>query len=334
MPEKSGYLVRVETGLGSVLLDRHLLPVEALDFQNELRYEMQGGRKRWTIDRPITIPEEECLGMVTEGEVLYVFDAAARYYRFFKRRRFTELFIVHEVEDTKNLTEQETKRYKGILDRFVFAYRAFTGDVSVRMPNDLVGDYPVIRAGTHEYSDQELQAPEPERITTLPPIDIGVEVLPLGFNIHEIKQPAVDPERTGPLMSAFLASGDSVPDAYSLLVKALEELKIANDYRYALLLGFFSIEQVITDLLRHIKESAGISNKTLKEYEGEVGMSYKINVELPLVFKPDHPVRQLIPDLKNANSIRNKVVHEGRKVTYDEAEAVITAADKLIKALR
>lgn len=61
-------------------------------------------------------------------------------------------------------------------------------------------------------------------------------------------------------------------------------------------------------------------------------MSYKINVELPMVFQPNHPIRQLIPDLKAANSIRNKVVHEGRKVTYEEAGAVITAADKLIKA--
>jgi hypothetical protein len=62
-------------------------------------------------------------------------------------------------------------------------------------------------------------------------------------------------------------------------------------------------------------------------------MSYKINVELPLAFEPNHPIRQLIPDLKTANSIRNKVVHEGRKVTYEEAGSIITVADKLIKAL-
>ena len=334
MPEHTGYLVRVEGRFGSVLLYRYLQPVEALDFQNELRHEMQDGKNKWKIDRAITIPEEKCIGMTGDGEVLYVFEGAAQYYRFFRKRRFTELFIVHDVQDSENLTDEEKKRYEVILDQFIFAYRAFTGDVSVRMPNDLVGDYPVIRAGIHEYSEQELQMPELQRITILPNMTIGVEALPLGFNLHEIKPPAVDPERAGPLMSAFLASGDSVPDAQSLLVKALEVLKIANDCRYALLLGFFSIELVVTDLLRHVKEKAGISNNTLKQYESEVGMSYKINVELPLVFEPNHPVRQLIPDLKTANSIRNKVVHEGRKVTYEEAGAVITAADKLIKALR
>ena len=231
MPEHTGYLVRVEDRFGSVLLYRYLQPVEALDFQNELRQEMQDLKNKWTIDRPITIPEEKCIGMASEGEVLYVFEGAAHYYRFFKKRKFTELFIVHDVQDTENLNDEEKKRYEGILDQFIFAYRAFTGDVSVRMPNDLVGDYPVIRAGVHDYSEEELQMPEPQRITTLPNMNIGVEALPLGFNLHEIKPPAVDPERAGPLMSAFLVSGDSVPDAQSLLVKALEELKIANDYR-------------------------------------------------------------------------------------------------------
>lgn len=72
-------------------------------------------------------------------------------------------------------------------------------------------------------------------------------------------------------MSKFLASGDSVPEAHSLLVKALEELKIANDYNYALLLGFFSIELVVSDVLHHVKEKAGISNNTLKQYESEYG---------------------------------------------------------------
>jgi hypothetical protein len=40
MPEHTGYLVRVQGGSGSVLLYRHLQPVEALDFQNQLRQEI------------------------------------------------------------------------------------------------------------------------------------------------------------------------------------------------------------------------------------------------------------------------------------------------------
>jgi hypothetical protein len=36
------------------------------------------------------------------------------------------------------------------------AYRGFSGDVSVRMPNDLIGDSPMICAGLHEYAEEEL----------------------------------------------------------------------------------------------------------------------------------------------------------------------------------
>src|ERR1035437_8601981 len=133
MPEHTGYLVRVEDKLGSVLLYRYLQPVEALDFQNELRHEMLDGKNKWTIDRPITIPEEKCIGMESEGEALYVFEGAAQYYRFFRKRKFTELFIVHDVQNTENLTDEEKKRFEGILDQFIFAYSAFTGDVSVRI---------------------------------------------------------------------------------------------------------------------------------------------------------------------------------------------------------
>src|ERR1035437_3095034 len=183
------------------------------------------------------------------------------------------------------------------------ADRAFTGDVTVRMPNDLGGDYPVIRVGVHEYTEEDLQVPERERITNLREIGVRIEGLPLGANPHTLKRPAIDPNRAGPLISAFLASGDSIPEPQALLIKATEELKIAQDYRYALLLAFFSIEQVITDFLEDIKRSAGILDKMIKQYRGEIGISYKINVELPLVLRPDDRVRQLIPDLDRANGL-------------------------------
>ena len=51
-----------------------------------------------------------------------------------------------------------------------------------------------------------------------------------------------------------------------------------------------AIELVITDVLRQVMERAGISNNTLKQFEGEVGISYKINIELPLVrAEPSRP---------------------------------------------
>jgi hypothetical protein len=118
------------------------------------------------------------------------------------------------------------------------------------------------------------------------------------------------------------------------LIQALEALKISEDYRHALLLAFFSIEQVITETLEDIKKKAGIPEKTIKNFRaGEFGISYRINIELPLVFPPDSPVRKLIPDLDKANGYRNAVVHKRRDPAYQKAAFVIKTGDRLIKAL-
>jgi hypothetical protein len=118
------------------------------------------------------------------------------------------------------------------------------------------------------------------------------------------------------------------------LIQAFEALKISQDYRHALLLAFFSIEQVVTETLEDIKKKAGIPEKTVKNFRaGEFGISYRINIELPLVFPPESLVRKLIPDLDKANGYRNGVVHKQRDPTYEEATFVIKTGDRLIKAL-
>jgi hypothetical protein len=333
MPERTGYLMRFGDKMGSVLLYRHLKPVEALDFSNSIARTEHERKVQWTLQRPITMADEHNIAREREGELIYVFEDGVQYYRVFKPRNFTELFIVHEVEDTANLTDEEKLRHELVLDRFLMAYRAFTGDVSVRMPNDLAGDYPFIRTGIHEYTEEELRVPEHARITNLRELGVRIEGVPLGINPHVLKPPAVDVERTGPLIQRFLASGESIPEPQAMLIKAVEELKIGQDYRYALLLAFFSLEQIVTDFLEDVKGSAGISERTIKNYRGEIGMSYKINVELPLVIRPSDPVRQLIPVLDRANGLRNQVVHKGRDVTFEEAGFVINLGDQMIKGL-
>jgi hypothetical protein len=334
MPERTAYLVRLGDKIGSLLLYRHFKPVETLDFSNGLKRTESSGRIRWQLQRPITMADEHNIAMESEGQLIYIFEDGVQYYRLFKPRDFTEILIVHDVEDTANLTDEEKSRHERIAERFLMAYRAFTGDISVRMPNDLAADYPLTRAGIHEYTEEELRTPEHERITSLRDLGIRVEAVPLGINPHVLTPPAFDVERAGRLIQRLLASGDSVPKAQAMLIKAVEELKIGQDYRYSLLLAFFSVEQVVTEFLEDVKGRAGISDKTIKNYRGDVGMLYKIDVELPLVLPPDDPVRQLIPALGQANGLRNQVVHKGRNVTFEEAGFVIKVGDQLIKGFR
>src|ERR1035438_1336155 len=128
MPEHSGFLMRIGDRLGSILLERHLQPAEALDFGNSIQREDQDGRTRWRLERPIVMPQEHMMAMTSEGQLIYLFDLGVQYYCVFKPRDYTQLFIVHEVEDTENVTDQEKKRYEEILERFLTAYRGFSGD--------------------------------------------------------------------------------------------------------------------------------------------------------------------------------------------------------------
>jgi hypothetical protein len=333
MPEHTAYPVTLDGKLGAVLLFKHLMPVEALDFENSIMREVCEGRIRWTLQRPITMPTEHCIALEANQQLIYVFEDGVQYYRFFRPRNFTELFVTFEVEDTTNITDEEKSRHERILDQFLLAYRAFTGDVTVRMLHDLVGDYPVIRMGAYEFNEDELRMAEVDRITCPRTMDARIEGLPFGINLGALTPPPIDPERVGPIISAFLRSGASIPKPQEILIKAAEELKIGLDYTYAFLLASFAIEQVLTDFLEDVKQQAGISENTIEAYQGEIGMSYKINVELPLVVPANHAVRQLIPDLKGANTIRNAVVHKGRTATHQDAALAIQTGDKLIKAL-
>jgi hypothetical protein len=333
MPEHTAYPVVLNGKLGAVLLVRHLTPVEAVDFENLITRETGEGRTRWTLKRPITIPTEGCIALEGNGQLLYVLEDGVQYYRLFRPRNFTELFIAFEVEDIASITDEQKSRHEQILDQFLLAYRAFTGDVAVRMLHDLAGDYPVIRMGSYEYNEDELRLPDLERITRLRTMDVRIEGLPLGINPNVLTPPFIDPDRAGPVISAFLRSGEAIPKPQEVLIKATEELKISLDYNYAFLLASFAIEQVLTDFLEDVKKHAGIPENTIKAYQGDVGMAYKINVELPLVVRADHAVRQLIPDLKGTNTIRNAIVHKGRTATYEEAVVAIQTGDKLIKAL-
>ena len=77
---------------------------------------------------------EHNIAMEAEGQLIYVFEDGVQYYRSFKPRDFTELIIVHDVEDTASLSDEEKSWHERILERFLMAYRAFTGDISAQSP--------------------------------------------------------------------------------------------------------------------------------------------------------------------------------------------------------
>ena len=105
-----------------------------------------------------------------------------------------------------------------------------------------------------------------------------------------------------------------------------------ENYRYAFLLAFFALEDILRDYLRHLKTRRGVSATKLKAYEKDIGMSYMINVELPMVTHPGERIQELLPDLKRITTIPNGIVHKAREVTHDDAALAIRAVSTLFSS--
>ena len=241
--------------------------------------------------------------------------------------------MIHEVEDTSRITTEENEFYRSILEAFIQAYRLFSTDVLIRMPDDLHEDFPIVRGAVHEYSAEELLLPEAERIARLREAGFSIHAVPLGSHPALFERPAFDPDQIGPPMSEFLARGETVPREQDLLIKAAEELKINRNCRYALLLAFIAAEQAITGFLRNVKTRRGVAPNKLRQYEADIGISYLMNVELPMVLYPDERIQEVLPDLNGVNTIRNGVVHKIRDVNYAEAASAINTVGKLLQLL-
>jgi hypothetical protein len=333
MPEGYGYMVNVDGQPGSLLLYKQLNVADVLDFTNAIEERTEDGNVVRQLRHPIDAIPAHNIGMVANGELLYVMDRETHYYRIFKPRAYTELFVTHEVADTEHLTEQETGFYTRILAAFLQAYRLFTQDIAIRLPDDLQHEYPVVRAALYDYTPQDLEESLRERITKLHDCFFGIASVPLGANPSAFNRPTVDAAIVGPQISEFLAAGETTPKPQETLLKALEELKVNSNYRYAFLLAFFAFEDVISDFLRHIKLRRGVPPGKLKEYEKDLGISYMINIDLPLVTHPDQRIQEILPDLNRVTTIRNGIVHKARDVSQEDAAFAITTVSKLFNIL-
>lgn len=161
---------------------------------------------------------------------------------------------------------------------------------------------------------------------------LSLEAAPIGVNPGTLDRPPFDPKTVGPLISTVLRKGEEIPPQQEMLVKAIERLKSGRDYDHSLLLAFFSIEQIITELLDETKQRRGVSKARINDSR-HVGISYLINVELFLVLPQNHPIWALVPRLNEVNTVRNGIVHKSRHATYDEAFRAIQVGQELTRNL-
>ncbi len=121
-------------------------------------------------------------------------------------------------------------------------------------------------------------------------------------------------------------------NALEIFTQIRRDIYMNKNYKYALLEAFTFAEAFITDYLTEHKLSVGISKSKISDFEKEIGISYKLNIELPLILKLKDEEKEIIGGVEAIRKIRNKIIHgQSEMIIVSEAEAVqaVSAVQKL-----
>ena len=119
-----------------------------------------------------------------------------------------------------------------------------------------------------------------------------------------------------------------------LFLRASREVYVTGNYKYALLEVFIFIEQIVYRSLKTMMAAKGISNNKIKDFEKEVGIAYKLNIDFPILLPDFHLHEQTFQDVDKIRKKRNAVIHNGDSVTKGEALFAIEASFKLYNILK
>ena len=131
-----------------------------------------------------------------------------------------------------------------------------------------------------------------------------------------------------------IKNNEEIPLWIELLCNADQYLYQA-EYRHSILESIIALELVISDFIQTKCRQKGISKKDAEEYIKNVGVSGNIKVTLKfLLDKAKLPSQEIFQKCKASITIRNAIVHKGRKdVTSIEAQDSLKYSKMLIEFL-
>lgn len=323
-----------------VVVVRKSLPVRINEYNNELLEKPVDELESHIMlefKKPIDSTFHEKSQVLTQAEFYYIIEyEPPERYRTITNQYYTDLYIKFEVDNTNNENERNDKFWK-YLNHFLNAYRIATGDIKIQ----LASTYHSKEILTHErcwkYDNDDLILEPEARMNSVK--RMGILKMPLvelslgDFRKNESKATYPIEENTNKLLNYILEEEHGFW-SIDILLKAKEELYHNHNYRYALLDAFIFIESITSQFIDEIKIAKGISKRKLKEMEREVGISYKINIELPLILENlSLHEKDILRMVDGTRSIRNNVVHKGANVTKAQAEEAIQGAERLMDVL-
>ena len=130
-----------------------------------------------------------------------------------------------------------------------------------------------------------------------------------------------------------LKSNFEVPFWEELLINS-EQYIYQTNFRHSILESVISLELVISEFIKKKCKEKGISASDTEEYIKNVGLTGNIKTSIKLLISDELPEDELFEKCKAGITIRNSIVHDGRKnVNKNEAEDTLKANKQLIQFL-
>jgi hypothetical protein len=119
-----------------------------------------------------------------------------------------------------------------------------------------------------------------------------------------------------------------------ILVQAKSFLEQRN-YRMTILESIIALEFALSAIVRNSLQEKGISKEKCESLIVSLGVSQILDVGLNLLIPQDLPPQEVIQACKEANRIRNKIVHRAAiTVTGEEAQNAFYNVDSFIRQVR
>jgi len=309
----------------------HIEVVQIVDFRNALKKNRKG---KVTLRKSIKnfsdnnfIVEYKIDGVPKLNVYEYKLDSE----KVVSTEFYTIFTIAYEISDVKKISDEENNFADLLLNEFIHSYKHIAKDSRIRLPNDIGHRPMIIKEALIEYSEEEKKKSVYERMLSDRELHVGIKTF-TAFNPKEsLPQETSKIAENYRILQKFFYQGNSVKPEFRLLSKAYEELDLNRNYKYSFLESFIVAEGVISKVLRQIKLSKGVSNKKLKDFEKDLGISYQINIELPLLLENiTNSERQILGDIDKVRKIRNDVVHNNASVSEETAIETLNSVQKLL----
>lgn len=346
----SEYNLNVSGRHAMIALEKRISPIEVLDFTNEMIPDPEREGKLYTLKNPIPSPSKESqdfalhLYPIQKGrEViekakgknsvtpfphhLTIDFPSTEVKRFYKTRRWTLAWVFYEAENGEEISDPEFNFFLGVFEYFIRAYRVIQKDPLIFSFEEV--QEPLFRmAGIQKFSEEELSLSPEERLRKPRkiPLPRNSVYIPAASEMYF----GTDEKLASQKLKNFFTDNLTPSLAEELLIRARYALRI-HHFRYAVLDAFTAVETVVTSILDKLKLEKGVSKQKIDDYANEVGIAYKINIEVPAFFSPiSDDERSELGNVNRLRKLRNEIIHTGRFPTKEEAEESLACSGKLL----